>query len=164
VELDAAITILGDAEGVTIRIEDRLSGGYIAMIKMSPEDFLSAAMGRLGCVHVKCETDVDRIGKGIIRKRFKFDVSGIDRFSDNGRKAVAERAAQLCPEGWTASSYFGSQDSFFSDGGVEFARTTLYRWVPVESEEYQDYVRKREAEEAEKQQAIKNRVKSRRKA
>jgi hypothetical protein len=42
-------------------------------------------------------------------------------------KAAAEYVAKNRP-GWIARTYFGSQNSFFTKNGKQYARCTIERW------------------------------------
>lgn len=53
----------------------------------------------------------------------------------NNRKEAAQKKAQKkAPKGWLASTYFGSQDSFFVEDGKDYASTTMSRWVEKDVE------------------------------
>lgn len=48
------------------------------------------------------------------------------------KKAAADIADRVCPDGWIADHYFNSQNSFYYKDGQTWARTTIRRWVDKE--------------------------------
>ena len=127
-KVNAKITMLFRENGLTIEVTDDDSCLTFLDIHMSSEQ-ICKALSRLASVSVdSCEVyGLERIGKTMEHKRFSFQIPG-ESFRD--RKALAEQISQSqCPEGWESDNYFGSQDSFFSKDGKDYARTTRRRYI-----------------------------------
>lgn len=135
---DPRISILMDESGARIEITDSPSGITFLCARVTPENF-TAAMGRL--LNVDCTADVyslDRIGFQHEHKPFVFKLPNEGPVAWDQRAAVAHAAAkEACPAGWEPTSYFGSQDSFFTKDGEDWARCKIERWAPVEEQDDQ---------------------------
>lgn len=132
-KIDARITILGSHQdgSVTIEIEDRTSSTSFVTITMTAEQFIGAAMGRLGASQCECEVNhLERVGKKMEMSKLKFEIQDCD-YGDRDAAAVVA-ANRECPAGWTPDLYFGSQNSFYRDGDKQMAQCTIRRLVAVE--------------------------------
>lgn len=130
---DPRITFLVGVEGTTIQIHDNASVTNFIEIKLTPEQ-LSSALSRLA--YTRCEVnvrDLDIVGKKRLVMPLIFEIP-----KDYDRRAnealLNDLAIQHTPVGWTTSTYFGSQDSFFTEDGKRFARTSVYQWVEDQDE------------------------------
>lgn len=117
---------------ISIEVTCAQSRVRFAKVSISYEDFSRALMSQWDR---PCEIEVlglDCVGKRYESKElvFELDCSGY-----RPKEKAAELAQSFADEGWTASKYFGSQDSFFTTDGKRFARTTQHRYVAVESKE-----------------------------
>lgn len=140
-QIKADITILGSEDGVRFRIVDRSSGTSIVQFEMTPADFLSAAMGRLGNVKIDATVgNLERIGLFMVYKSLKFEMPSDTPYELMEEVAKAE-SDKHCPEGWEVQKYFASQNSFALVGDKRFARTTIRKWVTADSEDLADFRR-----------------------
>ena len=121
------ITMLASEDGMKIELHDNDASITFAHIKLTPIQ-LAQALGRLG--YTECEIEVrllDKIGKKMEHKGFTFELPETDTFRN---KDLAKKiGAESCPEGWESDLHFGSQGSFFTKDGKQYARTTIRRWV-----------------------------------
>jgi len=114
---------------IKITIDDVNAVTQFLEIEMSLENFAECLTGLAAR---PCEFKVrglENIGKK--REMADFTIE-LPEGTINGRKSkeiAAERAEKLCPDGWTVSTYFNSQNSFFKENGKEYARTHILRWV-----------------------------------
>ena len=70
---------------------------------------------------------LENVGKSKETMKIEFEIP--DASYITGKDKVKEIAVLNTPEGWTCSSYFSSQNSFFQKDDKYFARTTASRWV-----------------------------------
>lgn len=115
--------------GLTIEIMDNDSRKRFVKLHMNAEQTI-AALSRVSNVPVEmCEVDgLDVVGMTKEAKDFSFILPPLN--GKSSKEVAAKEAAAACPEGWTPSLYFGSQNSFFTKDGDKYARTTIYRFVP----------------------------------
>lgn len=125
---DPRITLLVNREHTTITIHDNNSAVDFIEIKLTPEQ-LSSALSRMA--YTPCEVEVrslDVLGKKRIGKDLIFEIPVNYREREN--KMLLDNLTKLnTPEGWEASTYFGSQNSFFSQDDKYYARTTMFQWI-----------------------------------
>ena len=123
---DGRISILCGEDCVEISLHDSDASITFANVKMKPEQFCQA-LSRL--IHTKCEkmevNGLEKVGKKMEHREIVFPING--KYRDKG--AALAVVDKYCPAGWVASRYFGSQGSFFTRDGKEYARTTIRRWV-----------------------------------
>lgn len=136
-KIDARITILGggrnETNEVTIEVVDELSGCTFLKIEMTPDQFVEAAMGRLG--RQKCDCSIDRLH--LVGKKLEIDKIRIEMPEcgyDEREKIAMGIAEKECPEGWISDGYFRSQGSFYRSGNKNMAQCTIRRWVDVPAE------------------------------
>ena len=100
------------AGDVTIELHDSDASITFAKVTLTAEQWVSA-MSRLGYTECKAEVfGVDRVGKTMRYKEFKFSLGKIDLIY-SGRKELARKIVEVvCPEGWSPDTFFGGQDSF----------------------------------------------------
>lgn len=130
-EIQAAITILFDDNGLNIEVEDRISGQMFLKIRLNQKQTCQA-LSRLAYTHCqKAEVFyLERIGKKMEMADLQFQMPpGSAEYGDGRKEAAAKEALRVAPKGWTPSTYFGSQDSYFYKDGELWARTTIRRWV-----------------------------------
>ena len=125
---DGRITMLVGEDGMKIKIHDNDASITFARIKLTPIQ-LAQALGRLG--YTECEIEVhllDKVGKKMEHKTIEFELPETNTLFRN--KDMAEKVCvEYCPEGWVPDLYFGSQGSFFTKDGKQYARTTIRRWI-----------------------------------
>lgn len=112
---------------INIEVEDDDARIVFLTLKISLENFAEAITGLASS---GCEFEVgglENVGKIKEHDTMVFLMPAHDWNSRN--KIAHEEAKKHTPEGWEASTYFGSQDSFFRKDGAEYARTNIYRWV-----------------------------------
>lgn len=112
---------------VLIRIQDESSRIEFFRGYMSLKDYGSLITGSRGDVEFTL-TNIENVGKIKETKELSFEVPHDQRFH---RHEWAEKNCQVfADKGWTAESYFGSQNSFYSGGnGKLYAVTRQYRYV-----------------------------------
>lgn len=111
---------------IEIRVEDEDSHISFFSTKMSLRDFTLATMGHRS-VPIEFEAvGLDKVGKIRETKELIFPVS---KRGYNQKKEAEAKCQNWADKGWTASGYFGSQNSFFDKGNKTYARTTQHRWV-----------------------------------
>lgn len=129
---EAGISILTSEEKVTIEIEDMGSITKFVKVTMTPEQF-TQALSRLS--NTKCSVEVrglHKVGKRHEHKEFTFEVPSGLGFGRDRDKRFLPILMRKCPEGWEPDTHFGSQNSFFSEGTKNYARTIIRRWVDSE--------------------------------
>ena len=128
-EIDGSIDILVGQESTVINIYDKTAATLFCKVKLTSNQ-LSTALSRLS--HTPCESvavyGLDRLGKKHENKSHTFELPQTCSFSERKRIAVAI-SKKTCPEGWSADSYFDSQDSFYESNGKLYAKCTIRRWV-----------------------------------
>jgi len=128
-KIDGKITIHrihSGRECIEIEFVDVQSGTKFALAELSLEAFADAITGR---GMVECTIDVcglERVGKVMHVKSIKFPL--LDLAPDK-KVAACKEVARICPEGWVPDNYFGSQDSFWQDDGVLWAKCIIRCWV-----------------------------------
>jgi len=129
-KIDSRVTILGDCDGVTITIKDRTSNTDFVEVKLTPEQFCQAALGRL--MITECEgrvRNLDHVGLKHENKSHEFEIPENLSYGEERKEIVRKLSIETCPEGWQPDNYFESQNSFFKKDGKEYARCTIRRWV-----------------------------------
>ena len=134
-DIKASITILFDEDGAKIEIRDDASSITFVSVRLSPEQTCQA-LSRLSHTECqKCEVcGLDLVGKKMEVSSYVFEVPDQEWIGGVSirDKWVLERAAKVCPAGWTPDLYFKSQNSFFRKDGKIWAKDTMRRWVDVE--------------------------------
>jgi hypothetical protein len=126
---DASITILVSENNTTIEIYDECAGVQFCEIELTSKQFCQA-LGRLA--HTHCEIEVrglEKLGKKMEHKSIEFECGENGRWNKNEEQTLNKLAKAACPEGWEPDYYFGSQGSFFTKDGKNFARCIIRRWV-----------------------------------
>ena len=125
-KLTVSKPINGTETYINISLKDIDAGIDFVEVKISLEDFMQAITG---LAMVPCEFDVhgiENVGKKIERDVISFEIE------TNDKELAQKEVDNHTPEGWTASRYFGSQNSFtFKDGKI-FANAKIYPWVDKE--------------------------------
>lgn len=84
-----------------------------------------------GMADVECEMEfrgLENVGKKIETMPLEFEVE--ERcYGDERKQNAINLARNAAPKGWSPSTYFGSQSSFFQRNGKSYARTSASRWV-----------------------------------
>ena len=142
IELEGHITLLVSGDRISLRIEDKNAGIRLVDMELTPDDFCKL-LGRRACIPCKMlVADPRLIGKYEVMRNIELPM-GKDASYGTKRLDIAMTALKKLPEvvkdGWHPSTYFGSQDSFFSkeiDGKRGYyARTHLTKWVSREEAE-----------------------------
>ena len=131
---DPRISLRIDADKTTIEILDNASVTTFITITLTPEQ-LSSAMSRLSRSECEVEiTNLDVVGKKRITQELLFEIpKNVEFMAD--RSQLIDLTKQNTPIDWIASTYFGSQNSFFTaKDGKRYARTTMYKWVEDQDE------------------------------
>lgn len=125
------ITILINRDSTTIELADEKSGVRFVEITLTPEQ-LSAALSRISMTDCEFITrGLDVIGKRHEWETFEFMIPENVLVLDKSGYAerLANHANTLLSDGWEAEGYFGSQNSFFTKDGKNWARCTIRRYV-----------------------------------
>ena len=132
-KIEAALTISkvtcphGD-NYITIRIKDAKSLIEFVELEIKLQDFAEAITG-LGYVPCSAEVhNLENVGKTYEHDQIEFPLTKINSGKERLKEALKD-AEKHCPEGWTCSSYFGSQRSFFYRESKPWAQCSIYRWV-----------------------------------
>lgn len=127
-KINAKISILFSREGLRIEVYDEKARIQFLEVSLN-EQQTCEALSRLANTECTAEVyDLDKVGK--IRESLPFEFEMPEGVLHQQKKDIACAVAdRLCPEDWTPSNYYGSQNSFFKRDGKEYARTTIYRWV-----------------------------------
>jgi hypothetical protein len=127
---EARITMMISASGATNEISDNDTGIQFAEITLDAEGFLKC-LSRHG--HVECVAKLnglEKLGKVLEMKPLSFPVNIDGVYGADARRAVAVKAMEAMDLGdWEPDTYFGSRDSFYKEGGRDYAKTTLRRFV-----------------------------------
>lgn len=115
---------------VCLNLECNNSWTQFVEVRIKHEDFCRALMGR-GDTHIEFHTrGLDKIGLFRVQETITFELpEDVDRWDDEGVKKLNELAQTAAGDGWIASTYFGSQNSFFRKDGKEYARTQKYKFL-----------------------------------
>ncbi len=126
------ITMLFSEDGLRIEVRDDTASVVFAKIKITPENTM-AALSRL--VNVPCEIEVfglERLGKKMIHKSLEFEVPEDIAWDYDRQRKLEQLAKKACPDDWTPTYFFGSQNSIFDKDGKRFARTSIRKWIELE--------------------------------
>lgn len=127
-KVEGRITFLIDRDVTRIEIEDFNANARFCKITLSPEQTI-AILARQGSV--KCELHInglDKIGKKHENKEFEFVVeNGTDQV--DLELACSEALFMQDMHEWVSDQYYNSQNSLFKKGEVQWARTTIRRWL-----------------------------------
>lgn len=127
-KLQGKISILINRDYTEIEIEDENANIRFLKVKLTPEQ-LSMCLSRQASVDCELEVlGVDRLGKKHESKSFEFEIPKELKYSSKSNELQLLAQSQLSG-GWIAESYFGSQGSFFSKDGKDYARVTIRRWT-----------------------------------
>lgn len=117
-------------KAIVISVEDDDAGIQFLELEMSLEDFAECVTGLHGCDANMKFRGLENVGKKQERDTIEFKMP--DCSYKEQEKIAYEQAKLNTPEGWIASSYFGSEGSFFTKDGENWARTSIHRWVEKE--------------------------------
>ena len=126
-KIEAKLTLSVYNNLVHIEVNDAKSIVQFLALELTPDQFVRLVGGE---GHVECSGEVrelHKVGKQHENKSFEFE---LPKTATWGNKADFARdlAKQKCPEGWESDQYFGSQGSFFTRDGKDYARVTIRRW------------------------------------
>ena len=110
---------------ISISVKDVNSRIRFLSVEIDLDKFSECLTG-LSEVDCTIETrGLDKVGKELETRSFEFEIP-----QGSNRVELAKKIASLVsPDGWAPDLYFGSKKSFFTDDGVQYARTTLRRWA-----------------------------------
>jgi hypothetical protein len=129
-KIDAQIDIRASYDdAIQIEVRDKASNAIFLSMVLTREQFINAAMNKLGCTEVK-ETRVrylERIGKEMKMDTLTFEIPDWG-YQDNLPETI-KLAYKNCPDGWIPDVSFSSQNSFYTgDDGKHYARTIIRKW------------------------------------
>ena len=126
-----------DSECVHITIQDRSSGVQFVDLRMTIESFGEMLLGR--CSLENCSFEVrgtEFVGK--VKDHKEIIIPMPAKVAWANRAAVAESIGnKMLSDGWMISDTFGSQGSFYTDGGKEYARAHVVRYVDQKPDDLQ---------------------------
>ena len=128
-KIEASLSILFNNGIIELTIRDENAKIRFVHLSLTPDQFCNAALGRL--MNTQCEADVhnlDRVGLNHENSTHEFEIPKDFRY-DTKKKNIIDLAKKTCPDGWTADAYFGSQNSYFTKDGKDYARCTIRRWI-----------------------------------
>lgn len=121
-----------DDDYISIEIRDGPSRQTAFRGRMSLRDFALLVTGR-GDMPAEAEWfGLDRVGKRLEIRHIEFPIPTNAGYGERRKRIAISEAARHTPDGWSADTYFGAQDSFFCKNGEDWARTTIRRWVEPE--------------------------------
>lgn len=121
--------MLINSDGTNIELYDSKSCKVFARIKLTNEQ-LAQVLSRLHRTDCEIEVDnLDVIDKQMEHKRFVFEINNEMRTSKSAlnQHCLKSLKAQGMSE-WIPESNYASQDTFFTENGKHFARTTIRKW------------------------------------
>lgn len=114
-------------EYISIRLEDKDSHIKFVEVEVDYGEFTKALTGLAGSQCLLKFHNLENVGK--IKEHDNISFIMPEHNYDDKDKVASIAAISACPKGWEPSLYFRSQKSFYRIDGVEFARTTIHRWV-----------------------------------
>jgi hypothetical protein len=115
-------------ELIEITVKDCGSRTSFLKLSISYADFAECITG-MSNVTCSLETrGLHNVGKVRETKPLTFKMPS--RYGD--KEEARLEVVKHTPDGWTANTYFGSQNSFFHVDGEQWARTSIDRWVDRE--------------------------------
>lgn len=120
----------GDKKKILIQVRDVDAGIRFLDIEIDYADFAACLTG---LSEQSCEFEargLQNVGKRVERDKIEFEVYNPYYKKDDPELIALAKVAT--PEGWTCSTYFGSQDSFIKKDDKYYARTSISRWVEKE--------------------------------
>lgn len=126
-KIDGSITIIASYnDSIRLAIQDKASGITFVDVELTREQFVNAAMNRLGNTELKSVTvyGLDKLGKEQVHKPLAFEITKY-----GSAEEARERVLQACPVGWFPDMGFSSQGTFFGKDGKNYAQTTIRTWV-----------------------------------
>ena len=127
-ELTISRPSFGDGrKKITISIKDSDSRNTFVELEIDYDKFAACLTG---LSYQEVDFDVrglDLIGKTKETKTFIFKIPRANYMMD--KQEVIDIGEGEIPEGWRMSKYFNSQNSFFVEDDIYYARTSIYRYV-----------------------------------
>lgn len=134
-KLPMQLTMLFSDRKLSIEIYDVKSACLIVDIEVPPKQVMQL-FSRLSNVNIEAEVyNLDKIGKNHEVRTMSFPMpdealESQNRYNRSNLKKIAiKEIKNHIPEGWEASNYYGSQDSFRIQNNEMIAKTTIHRWV-----------------------------------
>jgi hypothetical protein len=129
VKINAKVTILFSRDGMSIEVYDEDAAITFLELELSPQQACQALSRLSHTEATTCEVrGLDNVGKKHEWKNITFEIPQVDDRDEQVQVAI-EEAKKHIPEGWSASTYNGSQVSFFKMYGKQYAKITIRRWV-----------------------------------
>lgn len=139
-ETAGKITISCQGDGVRIEVYDDASKGNVCAVEIEVAEFTAALGGlaRQPCTIGFNKKRISNIGKIRYTKKLSFEVP-CPYISLEAKEYAQHFAQKFADDGWVASTYFNSQDSFFrSHDGKIYAKTTQMKWVEDDKDDKDD--------------------------
>lgn len=130
-KFNAQISILASYDDlIKITIHDKDASLDIIELTLTREQFINATMNRLSNTNVNSSIayGIENLGKKLEMGTLTFEIPKPIMHSDSSDKSLQKLALKHTPEGWYPDMGFSSRDSFFTENGKYYARTTVRRW------------------------------------
>lgn len=128
--VNAEVSVMFGNDGLKIEVYDADAGIQFLELRLNQEQTCEA-LSRLG--NTSCEYaevwGLECVGKTQEHEMFEFQLPILTEYCTLRKGVAIAEVDRVCPPGWTADHYFGSQSSFFTKDGNPWARTTIRRWV-----------------------------------
>jgi len=136
-KINGKITLLCEGDNVKLELHDDDSSITFVRVELTAKQF-TQALGRLA--HTPCKSmevrGLERVGTKMENQTFIFEVPESVPWKHEERvKILKPILDKVCPEGWIPDMGFNSQNSFFTNEGKNYARTTIRRWVKIPEKE-----------------------------
>ena len=113
---------------ISIRVKDKNSAIEFLNLSIGLEEFSEALTGLAAC---ECSIEVrglDYVGKVKERKPLIVELTKETSYADRKEEAL-RLAEEVLESEWLLDRYLGSQDSFFTEDSIGYARLSVYRYV-----------------------------------
>ena len=97
--------------------------------------FASFAEALTGLARTPCTMEfmgLQNVGKKREHKELIITLPDGIRWGAKRKDIAISEGKKQCPKGWVMDEYFSRQNSFFTEDGKDFARTSINRWVEKE--------------------------------
>jgi len=115
---------------IRIQVRDTEAKTTFLEIEITPENMMECLTGLSKVECSMTATDLFKVGKVRESKMLEFPLGEYEGY--DYKKIALKELPKHTPRGWIASTYFGSQTSFFNKGEEPWARTSLNKWVNKE--------------------------------
>jgi hypothetical protein len=136
-KINASLTISRPTFGngdkfIVIKIRDKASRQTFVTASIDYSDFTEALTGLAEAPMTTEVRGLDLVGLNRESKKIVFQFNESMIFEGETKRDAARRVSiAFIPNGWLSDNYFESQDTFFVEKGINYARFTVRRWVEL---------------------------------